>query len=43
MIYLLYDLILYVSSLFLVPYYLFRGLRYGKARHGIRERLGVFP
>lgn len=43
MTYLLYDLILYVSSLFLVPYYLFRGLRYGKARHGIRERLGVFP
>jgi 3-deoxy-D-manno-octulosonic-acid transferase len=43
MIYLLYDLILYASSLFLVPYYLFRGLRYGKARHGIRERLGVFP
>jgi 3-deoxy-D-manno-octulosonic-acid transferase len=43
MIYLLYDLILYASSLFLVPYYLFRGLRFGKARHGIRERLGIFP
>ncbi len=42
MVYLLYDLILYVSALFLVPYYLYRGLRYGKARHGIRERLGVY-
>jgi 3-deoxy-D-manno-octulosonic-acid transferase len=42
MVYLLYDLILYLSALFLVPYYLFRGLRYGKARHGIRERLGVY-
>ena len=42
MLYLLYDLILYVSALFLVPYYLYRGLRYGKARHGIRERLGVY-
>ena len=42
MIYLLYDLTLYLSALFLVPYYLLRGLRYGKARHGIRERLGIF-
>lgn len=42
MVYLLYDLILYLSALFLVPYYLFRGLRYGKARHGVRERLGVY-
>lgn len=42
MIYLLYDLILCLSALFLVPYYLLRGLRFGKARRGIRERLGVF-
>lgn len=42
MIYLLYELLLYFSALFLVPYYLFRGLRYGKARHGIRERLGIY-
>lgn len=42
MINLLYDLTLYLSALFLVPYYLFRGVRYGKARHGIRERLGIF-
>lgn len=42
MIYLLYDLSLYLSAFFLVPYYLLRGLRYGKARHGIRERLGIF-
>lgn len=42
MVYLLYDLILYTSALFLVPYYLYRGLRYGKARHGLRERLGIY-
>jgi 3-deoxy-D-manno-octulosonic-acid transferase len=42
MIILLYDFLLYLSALFLVPYYLIRGIRYGKARHGIRERLGVF-
>lgn len=43
MIYLLYDLILYLSALLLVPYYLLRGLRYGKTRRGIRERLGAYP
>ncbi|MGW8312764.1 MAG: 3-deoxy-D-manno-octulosonic acid transferase [Desulfuromonadales bacterium] len=42
MIYLLYDLILYVAALFLVPYYLLRGLRYGKSRRGVRERLGIY-
>ena len=42
MVYLLYDLILYLSALFLVPYYLYRGLRYGKTRRGIRERLGAY-
>ena len=42
MVYLLYDLTLYASALFLVPYYLYRGLRYGKARHGLRERLGIY-
>jgi len=42
MIYLLYDLILYVAALFLVPYYLLRGLRYGKSRRGVRERLGLY-
>lgn len=40
--YLLYDLTLLVASLVLVPYYLLRGLRYGKTRRGIRERLGHF-
>ena len=40
--YLLYDLILLASSVVLVPYYLLRGLRYGKSRRGIRERLGRF-
>ncbi|MCM2264968.1 MAG: 3-deoxy-D-manno-octulosonic acid transferase [Desulfuromonadales bacterium] len=42
MIYLLYDLILCLSALFLVPYYLLRGVRYGKTRRGIRERLGSY-
>lgn len=42
MAYLLYDLILCLSALFLVPYYLLRGLRYGKTRRGIRERLGSY-
>ncbi len=42
MVYLLYNLLLILSSLFLVPYYLLRGLRYGKSRRGIRERLGYF-
>ncbi len=38
--YLLYDLLLLIVALFLVPYYLLRGFRYGKSRRGIRERLG---
>lgn len=42
MVYLLYDLALCLSALVLVPYYLLRGLRYGKTRRGIRERLGWF-
>ncbi len=42
MVYLLYDLILCLSALFLVPYYLLRGVRYGKTRRGIRERLGSY-
>jgi 3-deoxy-D-manno-octulosonic-acid transferase len=42
MTYLLYDLVLYCSALFLVPFYLYRGLRYGKTRRGLRERLGFY-
>ncbi|MEA3543954.1 MAG: 3-deoxy-D-manno-octulosonic acid transferase [Thermodesulfobacteriota bacterium] len=42
MVYLLYNLLLVISALFLVPYYLLRGLRYGKCRRGIRERLGYY-
>lgn len=42
MVYLLYDLLLCLSALFLVPYYLLRGIRYGKTRRGIRERLGYY-
>lgn len=40
--YLLYDLLLLIAALFLVPYYLLRGYRYGRSRRGIRERLGYF-
>ena len=42
MVYQLYNLLLLLSTLFLVPYYLLRGLRYGKSRRGIRERLGYY-
>src|SRR6056297_1270933 len=41
-VYLLYNLILFISGLVLVPYYLLRGFRYGKSRRGIRERLGYY-
>jgi len=41
-VYLLYDLLLIVAATVLVPYYLIRGLRYGKSRRGIRERLGRY-
>jgi len=41
-VYLLYDLLLMVAAFGLVPYYLLRGLRYGKSRRGIRERLGHY-
>jgi len=39
-VYPLYNLLLMFAALVLVPYYLLRGLRYGKSRRGIRERLG---
>ncbi len=42
MVYLLYNILLVLSVFFLVPYYLLRGLRYGKSRRGIRERLGYY-
>jgi len=42
MVYLPYNLLLLLSVLFLVPYYLLRGIRYGKSRRGIRERLGYY-
>jgi len=42
-VYLLYDLLLLIAALFLAPYYVVRGWRYGKTRRGIRERLGFYP
>ena len=41
--FLLYDLILSLATLVLLPYYLLRGLFHGKVRRGIRERLGAIP
>ena len=41
-VYLLYDLILFCSALLLIPYYLLRGIRQGKVRRGIRERLSFY-
>jgi 3-deoxy-D-manno-octulosonic-acid transferase len=41
-VYLLYDVILLVAAVFLAPYYLIRGWRYGKSRRGLRERLGFY-
>lgn len=41
-VYLLYDLVLLISAFFLIPFYLIRGLRHGKVRRGIRERLGFY-
>lgn len=40
--YLLYDLMLLVAACVLAPYYVVRGIKYGKSRRGIRERLGFF-
>ena len=40
--YLLYNIALIVAALFLIPVYLIRGVRYGKTRRGIRERIGLF-
>lgn len=42
MVYLLYDCVVWITALFLVPCYLVRGLLQGKVRRGIRERLGFF-
>lgn len=42
MVYLLYDIIVWLIALFLVPCYLIRGVIQGKVRRGLRERLGFF-
>lgn len=42
MVYLLYDFILLLAALILIPCYYFRGVRYRSFRQGIRERLGFF-
>lgn len=40
--YLLYNLVLLISGLVLVPYYWFYGLRHGRSHRSIRERLGFY-
>jgi len=42
MVYLLYDFILLLAALILIPYYYFRGVRYRSFRQGMKERLGFF-
>jgi len=42
MVYLLYDLILFVASLFLVPYAFIKGLPYGNSLKGVCQRLGFY-
>jgi 3-deoxy-D-manno-octulosonic-acid transferase len=42
MVYLLYDLLLMVAALVLIPWYLLRGMRRGTTRLGIAERLGFY-
>ena len=42
MVYLLYDIVVWLIALFLVPCYLIRGMIQGKVRRGLRERLGFF-
>lgn len=42
MVYQLYNGILLLAAFFLVPYYLLRGIKYGKSRRGIRERLACY-
>ena len=42
LVYFLYNVILIVVALILVPYYLIKGLRFGKTRRGIRERFGWY-
>ncbi len=40
--YQLYNLVLLIVAVILLPYYLLRGIRYGKSRRGVRERLGYY-
>lgn len=40
--YLLYDFLLLASAAVLIPYYLLRGIKHGKVRRGIRERIGFY-
>ncbi len=40
--YLLYNLVLFISGLVLIPYYWLYGFRHGRSHRSIRERLGFY-
>lgn len=42
-VYLLYDLVLLAAAVFVVPYYLFQGLRQGRLALGLPQRLACYP
>jgi 3-deoxy-D-manno-octulosonic-acid transferase len=42
LVYFLYNVLLILVALFLIPYYVLRGLSHGKTRRGIRERFGWY-
>ncbi|MEA2110054.1 MAG: 3-deoxy-D-manno-octulosonic acid transferase [Pseudomonadota bacterium] len=42
MVYLLYDLVLLLAAMLLIPFYYFRGPRAGSFRQGTAERLGFY-
>lgn len=41
--YLLYDIILFLSALILLPYFGIRSVLQGEKRLGIRQRMGIYP
>ncbi len=43
MLYLFYDILLFLAVPLIIPYYLFRWVRRGRLRQGIGERLGFLP
>ena len=42
MVHILYDVLLFIAGIFLLPYFFWRGFRKGRVRKGIRERFGFY-